>query len=266
LGRFAQADSIVPGGVQGLDRYAYVNNAPVQNTDPTGYFSPEEIKKYLKNAYGDKWEKFWDAWQNDNLFWSMLLAADIGDDLHAPTSLLGEGSFTSCDTGPFCFQSDEGHDLYEYQGNGPYILERNGLPIHTSPLEYDGRTTYTPATGAPPYWSQPQYDYSQGYPVDTGTFRVVTYGSPQPSPTFNTTSNVTAGEIIIGTITQFVTKPTWIPVVGQIMWGLGVLSYLNNGPLRLEWSLQVSYVHSSPMVGSVPQFVSPLDFPVPKTP
>ncbi|MBI4761322.1 MAG: hypothetical protein ACOYYF_03565 [Chloroflexota bacterium] len=26
LGRFAQADSIVPGGAQGLDRYAYVNN------------------------------------------------------------------------------------------------------------------------------------------------------------------------------------------------------------------------------------------------
>ena len=30
LGRFAQADSIVPGGVQGLDRYAYVNNSPIQ--------------------------------------------------------------------------------------------------------------------------------------------------------------------------------------------------------------------------------------------
>jgi RHS repeat-associated protein len=28
LGRFIQADSIVPGGVQGYDRYAYVNNSP----------------------------------------------------------------------------------------------------------------------------------------------------------------------------------------------------------------------------------------------
>ena len=37
MGRFAQADSIVPGGVQGYDRYAYVNNNPVMYTDPTGH-------------------------------------------------------------------------------------------------------------------------------------------------------------------------------------------------------------------------------------
>ena len=37
LGRFAQADTIVPGGVQGMDRYAYANNDPVRYTDPTGH-------------------------------------------------------------------------------------------------------------------------------------------------------------------------------------------------------------------------------------
>ncbi len=37
LGRFVQADSIVPGGVQGLDRYAYVNNNPMRFTDPSGH-------------------------------------------------------------------------------------------------------------------------------------------------------------------------------------------------------------------------------------
>jgi RHS repeat-associated protein len=37
LGRFAQADTIVPSGVQGLDRYAYVGNNPVRYTDPTGH-------------------------------------------------------------------------------------------------------------------------------------------------------------------------------------------------------------------------------------
>jgi len=46
LGRFAQADSIVPGGVQGLDRYAYVNNNPLRYTDPTGHMcsDPENTK------------------------------------------------------------------------------------------------------------------------------------------------------------------------------------------------------------------------------
>ena len=33
LGRFTQANTIVPGGVQGLDRYADVNTAPTWFTD-----------------------------------------------------------------------------------------------------------------------------------------------------------------------------------------------------------------------------------------
>jgi RHS repeat-associated protein len=37
VGRFAQADTIVPGGVQGLDRYSYVNNSPVNYIDPSGH-------------------------------------------------------------------------------------------------------------------------------------------------------------------------------------------------------------------------------------
>jgi hypothetical protein len=37
LGRFAQADTIVPPGVQGLDRYAYTNNSPINYTDPSGH-------------------------------------------------------------------------------------------------------------------------------------------------------------------------------------------------------------------------------------
>ena len=44
LGRFAQADSIVPPGVQGLDRYAYVNNNPMRYTDPTGHMCREDGK------------------------------------------------------------------------------------------------------------------------------------------------------------------------------------------------------------------------------
>jgi hypothetical protein len=36
--RFIQADTIVPGGVQGLDRYAYSYNNPVKYTDPSGHW------------------------------------------------------------------------------------------------------------------------------------------------------------------------------------------------------------------------------------
>ena len=38
IGRFAQADTVVPSEVQGYDRYAYVNNSPVNYADPTGHY------------------------------------------------------------------------------------------------------------------------------------------------------------------------------------------------------------------------------------
>ena len=36
-GRFIQADTVVPPGVQGYDRYAYTRNNPLRYTDPTGH-------------------------------------------------------------------------------------------------------------------------------------------------------------------------------------------------------------------------------------
>ncbi len=39
LGRFASADSIVPAGVQGYDRYAYGLNNPSRYTDPSGHMA-----------------------------------------------------------------------------------------------------------------------------------------------------------------------------------------------------------------------------------
>jgi RHS repeat-associated protein len=41
LGRMAQADTVVPGGVQGYDRYAYVSNNPIRYNDPSGH-CPED--------------------------------------------------------------------------------------------------------------------------------------------------------------------------------------------------------------------------------
>ncbi len=39
LGRFISADTVVPGGVQGYDRYVYANNNPILYNDPTGHSS-----------------------------------------------------------------------------------------------------------------------------------------------------------------------------------------------------------------------------------
>ena len=42
LGRFIQPDTITPGGPQGLNRFSYVLNNPVNATDPTGHMVCEE--------------------------------------------------------------------------------------------------------------------------------------------------------------------------------------------------------------------------------
>jgi hypothetical protein len=62
LGRFAQADTVVPGGVQGLDRYAYANNNPLFYTDPTGHDSvPTE-----EHSPWDKIQKALEVQVNDS--------------------------------------------------------------------------------------------------------------------------------------------------------------------------------------------------------
>jgi len=57
LSRFAQADTVVPAGVQGYDRYAYVNNSPIRYTDPTGHLCEDE------NTWGYCGNKLPTPWQ-----------------------------------------------------------------------------------------------------------------------------------------------------------------------------------------------------------
>jgi RHS repeat-associated protein len=68
LSRFTSADTIVPGGVQGLDRYAYVNNSPIMFTDPSGHnpeCGPDGIfcSNNFEEAYGIAFVGIWTAQQ-----------------------------------------------------------------------------------------------------------------------------------------------------------------------------------------------------------
>jgi RHS repeat-associated protein len=47
LGRFAQADTIVTGEVQGWDRYAYSNNNPLNYTDSTGHWPEYPLVSFM---------------------------------------------------------------------------------------------------------------------------------------------------------------------------------------------------------------------------
>jgi RHS repeat-associated protein len=55
LGRFLQPDTVTPDGPQGLNRYSYVMNNPVNFNDPTGNkpWRPREDKKGLNKFHSD---------------------------------------------------------------------------------------------------------------------------------------------------------------------------------------------------------------------
>jgi RHS repeat-associated protein len=59
LGRFAQADSIIPPGVQGWDRYAYVNNNPVRYIDPSGHVACSQVAEEDCSFENQSWEQMY---------------------------------------------------------------------------------------------------------------------------------------------------------------------------------------------------------------
>jgi len=82
LGRFLQADSIIPNPAnpQSLNRYSYTLGNPLRYTDPSGHFEDDAIKEYLKQLYGeDGWWSVWESWLADETWISMLREAQAGD-------------------------------------------------------------------------------------------------------------------------------------------------------------------------------------------
>jgi RHS repeat-associated protein len=67
LGRFAQADTIIPQGVQGLDRYAYVFNSPLVYLDPSGHCGVKKGK--FDNKYDCTANDFNAATMKQRLAW-----------------------------------------------------------------------------------------------------------------------------------------------------------------------------------------------------
>jgi RHS repeat-associated protein len=81
IGRWLSPDTIVPDPVnpQSLNRLSYVLNNPLKYIDPTGHFEDDVLKAYLKDQWGDEWEKIWNEWTASGNWMDLLHAADWGD-------------------------------------------------------------------------------------------------------------------------------------------------------------------------------------------
>jgi RHS repeat-associated protein len=85
-GRFIQADSVVPGGVQGLDRYAYVNNNPLKYTDPSGHIARED------SFYGCRGAANTSRIDGSLSYWKWAIKSEFGISLVDTGSSHGHGT------------------------------------------------------------------------------------------------------------------------------------------------------------------------------
>jgi RHS repeat-associated protein len=127
LGRFAQADTIVPvpTNSQAWDRYAYAFNSPVRYTDPTGHFSDDQLKKWLGLKYiGMSLDEFKE--KHSDLY-GLLSAMHFGDTLYGTSEENGLeifGTVSLDEHGVLSFGGSTLNDLIE-SGNTGWALSRH---------------------------------------------------------------------------------------------------------------------------------------------
>jgi len=125
LGRFLQADSIVPapGNPQSLNRYAYVLNNPLRYTDPSGHIPDDQLHELLgQYAYLLEFWKMYDPY-----FYKALFNLEHMETLYA-TDLPGCSITYYIDSSGNPSLHMIGVDnLWNFQGKGGYIYQNVGV-------------------------------------------------------------------------------------------------------------------------------------------
>lgn len=159
MGRFVSADSIIPGGMQGYDRYAYAANNPVRNTDPTGrkcVGDPEECKNEdgrAMNGAGDPSNST--AWVNPVNPMAVgggwhYYGTHIGIDLNIDgdengTTPIVASSYGTVYSSSACVAPCQGHNPGDNGGYGNAVIigySYDSLPKNVQELIPEGATLF----------------------------------------------------------------------------------------------------------------------------
>ena len=160
LGRFTQADSIVPGGVQGLDRYAAMFNNPIMYIDPSGHnpecgpdgiycskngFSEEEILDQRIADFGLVLDGDMDGWtyeRKKTVYSAIVLVGNrfaetrhksetATQAFHAVYGKIFTFTWSNSQPGNAGFTNDYNHiTLYSVQNSPNYLANHSRVIVH----------------------------------------------------------------------------------------------------------------------------------------
>jgi len=142
LGRMVQADSIVPGGLQGLDRYAYVNNAPVRYVDPSGHFTcvnQTDGAGHMSKQEREEWQEYCQLVVEDYLRILETKGGQEGKDLAA--------AFRAADNPTSCAPHPGGVCTTKHDQVTVYVVEGEALGGAVAQYGYAGTGTIAISEG-----------------------------------------------------------------------------------------------------------------------
>ena len=202
-------------------------NNPLKYTDLTGRYTVDEIQQFLQENYADNWQLYWNAWQADPYWMSILFAAQDGYLLDVPS--MGVAVQFLEKQGSFEIGGDK--PLHNYQGQGVYALfDLNRVPVDGLMLPYL-ETTGLVGHGRSGIAYEPIYDYSSGIPSFTDQWLRVevastaewnTFGAGDATPWWVAFSAQMVKKFGKGAIAEFA------PVVGQVATVYALLTTLDD--------------------------------------
>ena len=184
LGRFMQADIIVPmasQGTQAFDRYAYVNNNPLRYTDPSGH--GVGITNLMLLDGGGSGPQIPGPWYEVDGFYSFFGSGFVGSPLTGPISVSQEANIND----PVALSSHPLHQVGSFldilgSQLGMHIpiieneVDKNVywsliLSVQRKTIAVETFWIYSRIEGYSEYWSVDIVEYSDG--VDPTSFRVL---------------------------------------------------------------------------------------------